>query len=542
MAVKTQVISSLEKVFLDEELTAAPLTTLTALRGERVSFQIACCSDEQRVYVKASAACPVAQPEIYEVSSVPVTLPTYGEGDGDYLRTTAGLYPDLLRPYDDRFAVVCRQWRCLWVSLQVPQDAPAGVTRVTVELHDEWGGLLQTCTVSLEIIAATLPAQTLCQTLWFHSDCLATYYNVPVFSEEHWRILGNYMANAAQYGMNMILTPVFTPPLDTKVGGERPTVQLVDVTVTDGDYTFGFDRLERFMTMAEEKGMRYFEISHLFTQWGASAAPKIMATVEGEYRQLFGWDTDAASEEYKGFLRAFLHELVAFLRRTGRQERCFFHVSDEPSLEHLEVYKRAKDTIVGELEGFPIIDALSNYDFYKEGVVECPIPSNDHIGKFLENKVEPLWTYYCCAQGDRVANRFMAMPSYRNRILGCQLFKYNVKGFLQWGYNFWYNQYSINQIDPFTETGAGDAFPAGDSYMVYPGPEGQPLSSLRQQVFLEALQDQRALQLLESLTSHEEAVALMEAGADITFSEYPRSAAWLLSMRERVNRRIAELV
>lgn len=542
MAVEAYITSSLEKIFMDEDRLATPLTSLSALRGETVGFQVVCRSDEQRVYTRANVTCSLAEPTIYEVKSVPVTLSVYGGGDGDFLRTTPGLYPDLLQPYTGRFTVVLGQWRSLWVSLRVPEDAPAGISEVKVEIFRDNGELLQTLSLSLEVIAATLPEQTLRQTLWFHNDCLSTYYNVPVFSEEHWCIVGNYMENAARYGMNMILTPVFTPPLDTRVGGERPTVQLVDVTRNGDNYTFGFERLERYMTLAEEKGIRYFEISHLFTQWGASAAPKIMATVDGVYRQLFGWDTDAASDEYVTFLQTFLGELTAYIRKTGRQDRCYFHVSDEPSLDHLEAYKRAKNTIVEQLEGFTIIDALSNYDFYEKGVVECPIPSNDHVETFIEHGVKDLWTYYCCCQSNKVANRFMAMPSYRNRVLGCQLFKYDMKGFLQWGYNFWYNQLSIAPINPFTETGAEDSFPAGDAFIVYPGPDGKPLTSLRQQVFLEALQDQRALQLLESLTSHEEAVAVMEGEGAVSFTEYPRSASWLLAMRERVNRRISALL
>jgi hypothetical protein len=51
-------------------------------------------------------------------------------------------------------------------------------------------------------------------------------------------------------------------------------------------------------------------LSHLFTQWGAAHAPKIMATVDGTYRRLFGWETDAISDEYVGFLEAFAAELV----------------------------------------------------------------------------------------------------------------------------------------------------------------------------------------------------------------------------------------
>lgn len=85
------------------------------------------------------------------------------------------------------------------------------------------------------------------------------------------------------------------PPLDTAVGGERPTVQLVDVTVRGREVRFGFDKLDRYMEMAEASGIQYFEISHLFTQWGATGGRPKFGRRDGEVKQIFGWDTDAAS-------------------------------------------------------------------------------------------------------------------------------------------------------------------------------------------------------------------------------------------------------
>ena len=61
--------------------------------------------------------------------------------------------------------------------------------------------------------------------------------------------------------------------------------------------------------MCDRVGIKYFEISHLFTQWGVKAAPKVMATVDGEYKQIFGWDTVSTSDEYRAFLRQFLTEM-----------------------------------------------------------------------------------------------------------------------------------------------------------------------------------------------------------------------------------------
>ena len=147
----------------------------------------------------------------------------------------------------------------------------------------------------LELIGASLPEQELIFTNWFHADCIASVYGVRVFSEKHWELIGKFMHEAHESGVNMILTPLFTPPLDTGIGAERPTVQLVGVTKTDGGYTFDFSLLDRWISLAEESGITYFEMSHLFTQWGAKAAPKIVASVGGTKKRIFGWDTPSDS-------------------------------------------------------------------------------------------------------------------------------------------------------------------------------------------------------------------------------------------------------
>jgi hypothetical protein len=64
------------------------------------------------------------------------------------------------------------------------------------------------------------------------------------------------------------------------------------------------------------------------------------------------------------------------------------------------------------------------------------------------------------------------------------------------------------------------AFPSGDAFLVYPGDEG-PVESIRLEVFHEAQQDLRAMQLLEQLAGRNTVLALMEEGLDqpITFRE-----------------------
>ena len=221
-------------------------------------------------------------------------------------------------------------------------------------------------------------------------------------------------------------------------------------------------------------------------------------------------------------------------------KKCWFHVSDEPSAEHLDSYLAAKALIAKHLQGYPIMDALSNIEFYKSGAVERPVPASNHIEPFLEANVPGLWTYYCVGQHRDVSNMFMSMPSARNRILGVQLYKFRIAGFLQWGYNFYNAQYSDYPINPYAVTD-GDGFsPAGDCFQVYPGEGGVPEESIRMMVTAHALQDLRAMQWLETLVGRERVLELIdgELSEPVTFKRYPRSAEYLLNLRRRVNEEI----
>ncbi|MBQ3141770.1 MAG: DUF4091 domain-containing protein [Clostridia bacterium] len=542
------VTSSLEKVFLDQRPAGCELVGHESiLRGESYAFQIAMkgldADEPVAVLVPEAVGENAVCMTVRQVKCVPSELPAYAAPryDEGYLRTAPGLYPDLLDDItkDNPLAVENTAWKSVWVEYTPTADTPAGEKELSVRFVDTDGNDYGTVSVKVALLEAALDAQELIYTEWFHCDCIATWYGVQPLSDAHFALLEKYIRNAVRNGINMLLTPVFTPPLDTAVGGERPTVQLVGVTRENGRYTFDFSLLERFVRMCEDCGVRYFEISHLFTQWGARFAPKVMATDNGEYRRIFGWETDAASPEYREFLSALLPQLVAELKRLGIAERCYFHVSDEPSLEAMDSYSSAAEFLKPYVEGFKTFDALSNYEFYKSGLINTPVCSSDHIQPFLEAGVPNLWTYYCCGQTNKVSNRFFAMPGLRTRIIGVQLYRYDIKGFLQWGFNFWYSQYSVRRINPFVTTDAGMAFPSGDAFVVYPGEDG-PLESLRERVFAQGLDDLRSLRTLERLKGREYTLALLEDElGEITFENCAYTDEQLLKLRIRINAEIA---
>lgn len=545
MKVHLKLLNSLAKVFSDEEpMEYLESGKLNGFKNEVISFQVAYTAKEVdwNNFAKIEIESPLQDHiRVRKVNLVPVGLATFEDADANYLRKTSGMYPDLLTDLKDgEIRLYGGQWRAVWIDVEPDEDTPAGTYPIKVILRTPEGELIAERETRVEILDAILPKQTLRHTKWFYTDCLAEYYQVPVFSDRHWEIIENFLRVAVKRGINMILTPTFTPPLDTAVGAERLTTQLVGVYLNNGKYSFDFSNLKKWVEMCLRVGVEYFEIAHLFTQWGARYAPKIMATVDGEYKKIFGWETRGDSDQYKAFLAAYLPELTTRLREWGIADRCYFHISDEPSVEHIESYAAAKASVAPFLEGFEIIDALSDLEFYERGIVTKPIPSNDHIHAFIDAKVPGLWTYYCLAQYKDVSNLFIAMPSARNRIFGVQLYKYDIEGILQWGFNFYHTQYSKDLVNPYFITDADGFAPSGDAFQVYPGRDGNPEESIRIMVTAQALYDLRAFQMLESLTSKEFVMGIIEGelAEPITFFRYPKTDVYLLNVRNRINREI----
>ncbi len=547
-----KLVSSLEKPFLHSKMEDfRAISSIRMLKNQRLSLQFLHTSEGEDAPLRAMLALKIegalaAYTTARTVELVPVAYPVDPQiPDDNYLSKAPGLYPDWLQPlhYGGVISVMRDQTRAVWLEIDPQGAVPAGKYDLSVSLV-AGETVFGSATVTVEIVNADLPAQSLYLTQWFHCDCLANYYGCEPWSERHWQIVENFARTARRNGINLLLTPLFTPPLDTAVGGERTTTQLVDVTLTGGEYTFGFDKLDRWVDMCDRLDIPYLEISHLFTQWGAGHAPKVMATVDGVYQRIFGWDTDATGPDYVRFLRAMLSAFLDHMRARGDDRRCFFHISDEPGLDHLEQYKASKAAVADLLEGYTIMDALSNYDFYAQGIVATPIPSTDHIEHFIRNHVPGLWTYYCCGQCLNVSNRLIAMPGWRNRSIGMQFFKYDIAGFLQWGYNFYNNMHSVDTVNPYADVSGEYWVPAGDPFSVYPAEDGTAYESTRILVFHEALEDVRAMTLCASYYGKERVVAEMEAilGQEITFERCATSSETMLAIRARVDEMIAEAV
>ena len=474
------------------------------------------------------------------IESVPAENIFIGKTD-DYYLETSGVYPDVIRPLSAGDIILPPgAIRCLYVSVEPQGDLPIGVHKIGFSVFDGDNKLMGDISYELEVLPVSCDQADLKKTNWMHYDCICRAHGVEPFSKGFYDVFDKYLAAYLRSGFNMLLTPLFTPPLDTFVGGERLTAQLVGVTKDSRGYSFDFSKLKEFLDFSLNRGIKYIEFSHLFTQWGGEHCPKIIAIVGGKEQRIFGWESDSLGEDYKAFLNAFLPELVAFIKAYNIADKCCFHLTDEPNDKHLDRYKSLKELVKKNIGDLPIIDTLSNYEYYRQNLMDIPVPEVRHIGQFIDNGVKDAFVYYCCEPSDNYySNRFLSMPLQRTRVLGIQLYLSGVRGFLHWGFNFWNSGLSYRSIDPYSDTNAGGAFPAGDGFIVYPRLDGVNIS-LRSEILSECFGDCDLLYTLEKKIGRAKVLEMLDNEHIEGFTTYPHSSKWHNEFIEDIKRLIAK--
>lgn len=561
MKVILKQISSLEKVRQEDKLNYTEIKKKTVFTGQRYSYQIAVLPSEISTFNSRLLRISVESPlkeyiKLYIVKNAVMDYPAYSFcEDEHYITKTPGLMPDILIPIEDTNSIMSINNElagAVWVRVDIPENYPKGEYEIIVKFKAtdpafdnndaSMAEIFEAEThMHLVVLGKNLPKQDILYTQWFYTDCIAQAHNVEIYSDKHWELIDRYMQVASEIGINTLLMPVVTPPLDTMYMTSRPCVQLVDIEKRDAGYNFDFSKVKRWIQLCKKNGIMYYEISHLYTQWGSEYAPNIFITENGVKKHMFGWHTKADSKEYTDFLNCLIPELIEVLKDEKIDGNTYFHIADEPKEKHLEAYSKAYNVIrplIGDIKTF---DAISSVSFYKEGLIDCPITITTEIEPFLKCNIDNQWAYYCCSEHERVSNRFLAMPSYRNRIIGLQLYKFGIKGFLHWGFNYYNSVCSTYTINPFQTTSADCSFPSGDAFSVYPGKDGA-LLSIRALVFYEALEDIRACKLLEKYIGKDAVVDLIEkeAGQTLDFGHYPHSADYILSLREKITNEISK--
>ena len=208
-------VSMLNKVQLSDNYDALKeKTDFTVLQGERLSFQVAfkyIHSSGYFEYPPLSVKTTVKTDlpfKFFKTDLTPVRIAaSIDRSDDDYITKYPALLPDeLIELKNDTGCVFTHGTNAIVFTIELPKDIAPGKYPIEINLHHRCYDVEETNTTisaTVEVKPCVIKEHSLLFTNWFHSDCLATYYNVKPLSERHWEIIENFVKAAAHTGMNM---------------------------------------------------------------------------------------------------------------------------------------------------------------------------------------------------------------------------------------------------------------------------------------------------------------------------------------------------
>ncbi|RIK75229.1 MAG: hypothetical protein DCC67_15580 [Planctomycetota bacterium] len=524
--------TSLERVFPQSPPSAADLRLLAA-RNSIIAYQACVRNNSERPLRVTCAAdgADVFAPRVRFVGLTPVQHVTLDtpldelDGGGKYV---PGLVPDPLWPKTT--AEVCPfESRSFWITLSVPKDAAPGEHsfRVCLTLN-EAGEQRVELPVRLTVAPLVLqPRRGFPVTHWWWASSTWEQYKTEMFHERWWQITRAQMENLFAHGNDVAYVPMFAFAFPKAF--ERPGQMLIVEEGPPGVYRFDWSRVKRFTDMCREIGFRQFEWSHLFMQWSVDQPPLVYKLEQGKHVPLWPIGEPLLSPRYSAFLQQLLPQWKKFLDEERLLPHCYFHLADEP--QNLENYRAAREFLRREAPWMRVMDAVQDVAVARQGLTDVPVALLNVSQSYAAAGI-PHWVYYCCVPTGRHLNRFMDTPLPKIRMAGWTFYRLQAQGFLHWGYNYWskLNDDQEQPIDPFTDAAAGASpgIPAGDPFVVYPGPDGRPLDSIRWEVFAESLQDYALLQSA-GIRPDDALLAPIKS-----YEEFPKSQAWLDEARRAI--------
>jgi hypothetical protein len=366
-------------------------------------------------------------------------------------------------------------------------------------------------------------------TEWISADSIWEYYKIKPCGDRFWQLADAYVADVVQHNVNVIYTPLFNNRLEML---KRPA-QLLRVAKVGADtYRFDFSDVRKWVQLALKHGAEYLEWPHFFCPAPTSGKyPQHIFERDQDHIGPLLWpaETLAASTTYRRFLKQFIPQFKNFLEQEGILTKSLFHCADEPDgPQQVADYRTARGILKELAPWMKVMDALSDPVFAQEHLTDTPIPSIVTAPIFTAAKV-PAWAYFCCGPRGSYLQRLLDTPLPKIRMAGWLFYKLGAKGFLHWGYNYWF-VFCTEQIgDPFLDTAAGawPGLPAGDPFVVYPGADG-PLDSIRWEVFAESLQDYALLQSA-GIDPTDAMLAPLE-----DYQDFPKTEHWLDEARARI--------
>lgn len=368
-----------------------------------------------------------------------------------------------------------------WIRVWIPQDAETGryFSEVIVKEGNQEIDRLQ---LEVEVQNHTLPSPNQWKfhlDLWQNPFSIARYYQVPVWSKEHFDLLEKELKCYAEAGGKVITTSIMHHPWDGQTYDPFETM-ITWIKRIDGSWHFDYTVFDKWVELMMKLGVKKEIGCYSMIPWKLSFQYFDQAT-----NSLKEMKMKPEDQVYYDFWRTMLKDFAKHLKEKGWFAITYIAMDERPKKD----MERA----------FQIIhDADSDFKISLAGALheEMSAHLDDYCiaiaAKFSEkikrerkaaNKVT---TYYtCCAESH--PNTYTFSNPAEATWIGWYAAKENLDGYLRWALNSW-------TIEPLLDS-RFYAWGAGDTYLVYPGAR----SSVRYENLVAGIQAYEKIQILKSI-------------------------------------------
>lgn len=423
----------------------------------------------------------------------------------------------------------------LWLEMKSDTE---GIHDITVkifksdETFDE--ELIFQKTLKLEVSSIEIPEKNIFYLdLWQHLSSLARVYDVEYYSDEHFRIIENFMkplADAGQKVCDLIVSDYSWAGQECfKIYDNQSSLyeyNLIKPYIKNGKLKLDFSALDRFIEICQNLGMcEEINLFGIIGNWNRGQFSVILEDFD-EPIKVRVHDLDFSKftfirtkKMYAEYVRLIFEHLVEknlwdITRVMADQPRNVGEVSegedlirkirDDVKIKYAIMHGDFFENYDGDTENFSII--LNEYIRVQNGGLKMSDTSN-----FQD------MTWYVCWTPFNL-NQFVKSSPMESRLVGYMTYLFDMKGFLRWNYCL-YPDSNDYRYRP-------DRWACGDMFFVYPGKSGVPELSLRFKQLAYGNTDYSFLRYCESKLGRETVLELVKEFtgeiSDLAYDEQTR--------------------
>lgn len=375
-----------------------------------------------------------------------------------------------------KLSIAENDFRPLWVSISVPQNAEAGVYKTVISIN---GTTKHTLSLVLRVVDRVLPDPshwTFNLDFWQHPAAIARVHGVKLWSKKHFKLMRPYYEMLARAGQKNITAAIVHEPWGHQTYDDYPSL-IQWVKKADGSWQYDYSLFDKYVSFVMDCGIDRRINCFSMVPW--KIAFRYYDEKEAAYCE---FTSKIGSPEYNEFWRNMLTDFTSHLKQKGWFDKAVIAMDERPMKVMQDVIALLKTidpawkvALAGDYH--PEIE-VDIFDYCVASRWQFP----DAVLKRRRAEGKLSTWYTCCTEP--YPNGFTFSPPVEHVWTGIYTAAKNMDGFLRWAYNSW-------PANPLRDS-RFTAWPAGDTFQVYPG----PMTSIRFEKIIEGIQDFEKIQIL----------------------------------------------